>query len=118
MAEASKIVFVPIKDVTHKMKKLHAKFIVLEPLNTVATPEGTAKLFLVADETASMHLCCWDRYSNLIHSGDILQLTNGYCSLYKGSPTIYVGAKGKVEKVGEYMMVFSEQPNKSLEVIE
>jgi hypothetical protein len=48
-----------------------------------------------------------------IRPGDILALSNGYSSLHRKQLAIYVGPKGKLEKIDEFVMMFQEQPNLS-----
>lgn len=80
-------------------------FIVLEQQPAVKTKENVIDNFLIADETACIMLRLWDNDVNLpalkMQPGEIFRLTGGYCSLWKGSLGLYVGRKGKLERIGE-----------------
>ncbi|CAB3982825.1 SOSS complex subunit B1 [Paramuricea clavata] len=60
-----------------------------------------------------MNLSVWDDYGTLMQSGDIIRLHKGYASIFKGVMTLYMSKNGSLEKMGDFCMVFSEQPNMS-----
>ncbi|XP_076871410.1 nucleic acid binding protein 1b isoform X3 [Brachyhypopomus gauderio] len=66
---------------------------------------------MVADKSGSITLCVWDEVGALLQPGDIIRLTHGYASLFKGCLTLYIGRTGDLQKIGEFCMVFSEVPN-------
>ncbi|XP_072047963.1 SOSS complex subunit B2-like isoform X4 [Amphiura filiformis] len=55
----------------------------------------------------------WDDLGEVMQPGDIIRLTKGYATLFRGCLTLYSGTGGKLHKVGEFCMVFSEFPNMS-----
>ncbi|NXL94896.1 SOSB2 protein, partial [Alectura lathami] len=65
----------------------------------------------VADKTGSITISVWDEIGSLIQPGDIIRLTKGYASLWKGCLTLYTGRGGELHKIGEFCMVYSEVPN-------
>ncbi|NWH67819.1 SOSB1 protein, partial [Geococcyx californianus] len=65
----------------------------------------------VADKTGSINISVWDDVGNLIQPGDIIRLTKGYASVFKGCLTLYTGRGGDLQKIGEFCMVYSEVPN-------
>ncbi|XP_028809763.1 nucleic acid binding protein 1b isoform X1 [Denticeps clupeoides] len=65
----------------------------------------------VADRSGSITISVWDDVGPLIQPGDIIRLTKGYASLWKGCLTLYTGRAGDLQKIGEFCMVFSEVPN-------
>ncbi|GAA6078094.1 SOSS complex subunit B1, partial [Tachysurus ichikawai] len=65
----------------------------------------------VADKTGSISISVWDDVGALIQTGDILRLTKGYASVFKGCLTLYTGRGGELQKIGEFCMVYSEVPN-------
>ncbi|XP_038836078.1 SOSS complex subunit B2-like isoform X2 [Salvelinus namaycush] len=65
----------------------------------------------VADKSGCITLSVWDELGGLIQPGDILRLTRGYASLWKGCLTLYTGRGGDLQKIGDFCMVFSEVPN-------
>ncbi|XP_040609578.1 SOSS complex subunit B2-like isoform X2 [Mesocricetus auratus] len=65
----------------------------------------------VADRTGSITISVWDEMGRLIQTGDIIRLTRGYASMWKGCLTLYTGRSGELQKIGEFCMVYSELPN-------
>uniref|UniRef100_A0A8U8C824 Uncharacterized protein n=1 Tax=Geospiza parvula TaxID=87175 RepID=A0A8U8C824_GEOPR len=53
----------------------------------------------------------WGDVGKLIQPGDIIRLTKGYASVFKGCLTLYTGRGGDLQKIGEFCMVYSEVPN-------
>eukprot|EP00052_Salpingoeca_macrocollata_P035234 m.13970 g.13970 ORF g.13970 m.13970 type:complete len:113 (-) comp7706_c0_seq1:192-530(-) len=104
-----------IIDLTRGEKNLHCKFIAVEKLDSSPTHDGRqVTLWLVADKTAAIQLCLYDEVGNAVTAGDILRLTGGHCTLHKTSLSLFVGPDGKLEKIGEFTMVFTEKPNLSV----
>ncbi|CAA6662119.1 unnamed protein product [Spirodela intermedia] len=64
--------------------------------------ESRECLALVADESAAA-----------FEPGDILRLTSGIFSFHRHKLVLRSGRKGRVEKVGEFTMLFVESPNMS-----
>uniref|UniRef100_A0A670HTD7 OB domain-containing protein n=1 Tax=Podarcis muralis TaxID=64176 RepID=A0A670HTD7_PODMU len=54
-----------------------------------------------ADKTGSINISVWDDVGNLIQPGDIIRLTKGYASVFKGCLTLYTGRGGDLQKVGD-----------------
>ncbi|EHB08413.1 SOSS complex subunit B2 [Heterocephalus glaber] len=65
----------------------------------------------VADKTGSITISVWDEIGGLVQPGDIIRLTRGYASMWKGCLTLYTGRGGELQKIGEFCMVYSEVPN-------
>eukprot|EP00053_Salpingoeca_punica_P019895 m.204240 g.204240 ORF g.204240 m.204240 type:complete len:127 (+) comp17743_c0_seq6:32-412(+) len=104
--------FINLRQVTAGNKAVNAVFIVLDKLDTTVTKDGhRLTLFLVADKTAAAHLTLFNRIGSAVKPGDILRLVGGYCSLHQHRPTLYVGQRGVIEKIGEFTMHFVETPN-------
>ncbi|XP_055250614.1 SOSS complex subunit B1 isoform X1 [Moschus berezovskii] len=111
-----------VKDIKPGLKNLNLIFIVLEtggsaraagPLRRVTkTKDGhEVRTCKVADKTGSINISVWDDVGNLIQPGDIIRLTKGYASVFKGCLTLYTGRGGDLQKIGEFCMVYSEVPN-------
>ncbi|XP_027492599.1 SOSS complex subunit B2 [Chiroxiphia lanceolata] len=113
MSVASDTYFL-IKDIKPGLKNLNVIFIVLEIGRVTKTKDGhEVRSCKVADKTGSITICVWDEIGGLIQPGDILRLTKGYASLWKGCLTLYTGRGGELHKIGEFCMVYSEVPNYS-----
>lgn len=94
------------------MKNLNVVFIVLEIGRVTKTKDGhEVRSCKVADKTGSITISVWDEIGGLIQPGDIIRLTRGYASMWKGCLTLYTGRGGELQKIGEFCMVYSEVPN-------
>uniref|UniRef100_W5MCR9 SOSS complex subunit B2 n=1 Tax=Lepisosteus oculatus TaxID=7918 RepID=W5MCR9_LEPOC len=103
-----------IKDVKAGLKNLNIVFIVLEidAGRVTKTKDGhEVRSCKVADKTGSITISVWDELGSLIQPGDIIRLTRGYASMWKGCLTLYTGRGGDLQKIGEFCMVYSEVPN-------
>ncbi|XP_014007951.1 SOSS complex subunit B2 [Salmo salar] len=101
-----------IKDIKLGLKNLNVIFIVLEMGRVTKTKDGhEVRSCKVADKSGCITLSVWDEVGGLIQPGDILRLTRGYASLWKGCLTLYTGRGGDLQKIGDFCMVFSEVPN-------
>ncbi|XP_036807746.1 SOSS complex subunit B2-like [Oncorhynchus mykiss] len=101
-----------IKDIRLGLKNLNLIFIVLEMGRVTKTKDGhEVRSCKVADKSGCITLSVWDEVGGLIQPGDILRLSRGYASLWKGCLTLYTGRGGDLQKIGDFCMVFSEVPN-------
>lgn len=101
-----------IKDVKPGLKNLNIVFIVLEIGRVTKTKDGhEVRSCKVADKSGSIAISVWDELGSLIQAGDIIRLTRGYASIWKGCLTLYTGRGGDLQKIGEFCMVYSEVPN-------
>lgn len=101
-----------IKDVKPGSKNLNIVFIVLEMGRVTKTKDGhEVRSCKVADKSGSIAISVWDELGTLIQPGDIIRLTRGYASIWKGCLTLYTGRGGDLQKIGEFCMVYSEVPN-------
>ncbi|XP_067385756.1 SOSS complex subunit B1 [Emydura macquarii macquarii] len=101
-----------VKDIKPGLKNLNLIFIVLETGRVTKTKDGhEVRTCKVADKTGSINISVWDDVGNLIQPGDIIRLTKGYASIFKGCLTLYTGRGGDLQKIGEFCMVYSEVPN-------
>lgn len=94
---------------------INSKFILLEK-GRVIVLEGQHKtcLALVADETAAVHFQLWGDECDAFEPGDILSLSNGIFSYNNHKQLVLrAGKRGKLLKVGEFTMLFVENPNMS-----
>lgn len=53
----------------------------------------------VGDETGSVVMTLWDDQIGKFKAGDVVEIKDGYTSLYKGSLRLNVGRTGSIEKV-------------------
>ena len=54
---------------------------------------------LIGDETASVMLTLWDDDIDRFDVGDVVQISNGYANLFRGSLRLNIGRYGSAEKV-------------------
>ncbi|XP_010862319.2 nucleic acid binding protein 1b [Esox lucius] len=105
-------VLILIKDIQSGLKNVNVIFIVLEIGRVTKTKDGhEVRSCKVADKSGCITLSVWDEVGGLIQPGDIIRLTRGYASLWKGCLTLYTGRGGDLQKIGEFCMLFSEVPN-------
>ncbi|XP_071585685.1 SOSS complex subunit B1 isoform X2 [Heliangelus exortis] len=91
-----------VKDVKPGLKNLNLIFIVLETGRVTKTKDGhEVRTCKVADKTGSINISVWDDVGNLIQPGDIIRLTKGYASIFKGCLTLYTGRGGDLQKIGD-----------------
>uniref|UniRef100_A0A0M3HZT3 SOSS complex subunit B1 n=2 Tax=Ascaris TaxID=6251 RepID=A0A0M3HZT3_ASCLU len=96
------------------MKNLNVTFIVIDVGPSRRTQQGhDIRTVRVADPTGSILMCVWDTVAEVIKSGEIWRLRNGYTSVFKGALGLSCGKAGDLMKVGEFFMLFSELPNMS-----
>jgi hypothetical protein len=113
--EKEKKKFVKIADLRPYMKNISVHFIVLEKGPVTKTKDDHyVHQYLVADQTGSIWLSLWDEQGLQLMPGDIVQLRSGYCTLFKNALVLYTGRHGTLERVGEFVMLFSETPNMSM----
>ncbi|KAL6054897.1 hypothetical protein STEG23_020121, partial [Scotinomys teguina] len=94
-----------IKDIKAGLKNLNVVFIVLEIGRVTKTKDGhEVRSCKVADRTGSITISVWDEIGGLIQTGDIIRLTRGYASMWKGCLTLYTGRGGELQKIGDSVM--------------
>lgn len=106
--------FTFIRDLKVGSKNVNLAFIVLEVGRPSTTKEGhEIRTCRVADRSGSIHLSVWDELGTYIAPGDILRLTKGYVSLWKGVPTLYMSKGGELVKTNEFCFIFNDTFNMS-----
>ncbi len=71
-----------------------------EPRETVSRMDGSTHNVvdaLVGDETGCLLMSLWDDNIEKVKEGDVIDLKNGYVSLFKGSMRLNVGRYGSFE---------------------
>jgi len=71
-----------------------------EVRETVSRTDGTSHKVsdaLVADETGSIYMTLWDDNIDKVKEGDVIDVKNGYVSLFKGSMRLNIGRFGSFE---------------------
>lgn len=112
MADDFKLAF--IKDLRPGAKNIHSKFIVLDIGKPNKTKDGhEVRSCRVADKTGSVNLSVWDEWGTLLQCGDIIRLSKGYATIFKGAMTVYISKTGSLERIGDFCMLFAELPNMS-----
>jgi len=106
---------VPIKDLSPMMSQFNLYVIVIAAKgNTYTTNDGKeVKGYKVGDKSGCVDISVWGEYCQLIEPGDILLMQNCYAKLYRNKLTVYRSKTGKITKMGEFMMLFNEQPDMS-----
>ncbi|OAF69107.1 Nucleic acid-binding protein 1 [Intoshia linei] len=116
-----------ISDIREGMKTINVIFIILQIGrhlcdhvrlfldSRITTKEhDTVTTALISDATGSINISLWNEMGIAIKAGDICRLIKGYAAFFKNCLILYTGRKeGRVTKISEFCMVFSEQPNLS-----
>lgn len=72
-----------------------------EPRETISRSDGSKHRVsdvLVGDETGSVYLSLWDDNIDKVNDGEVIEIKNGYLSLFRGSMRLNVGREGTLEK--------------------
>lgn len=105
---------VSLKDIVPAAQNnIDTKFILVDKGSKTIEGHNKTCSALVADETAAVHFQLWGDECDAFEPGDIIQLANGIFSYNRNSLVLRAGKRGKVDKVGEFTMVFVETPNMS-----
>uniref|UniRef100_A0A671K3R5 SOSS complex subunit B2 n=1 Tax=Sinocyclocheilus anshuiensis TaxID=1608454 RepID=A0A671K3R5_9TELE len=84
------------------LKNLNIVFIVLEIGRVTKTKDRhEVRSCRVADKSGSIAISVWDELGSLVQPGDIIRLTRGYASIWKGCLTLYTGRGGDLQKIGD-----------------
>ncbi len=71
-----------------------------ETRDTISRADGTSHKVvdaLVGDETGSIYMTLWDDNIEKVKEGDVIDVKNGYVSLFKGSMRLNIGRFGSFE---------------------
>jgi len=71
-----------------------------EPRETISRSDGSTHRVvdaLVGDETGCVYMTLWDDNIDKVKEGDIIDIKNGYVSLFKGSMRLNIGRFGSFE---------------------
>eukprot|EP00124_Ichthyophonus_hoferi_P005211 Ihof_evm2s701 gene=Ihof_evmTU2s701 len=105
-----------VVDMRPTMRAINTHILVLEKPKAQQTSMGLVYTLLVADQTGSIQFTLFNEVGTAVRAGDILELTGGYCNLFKSKIlTLYVGQgdRGSLKKCGEFTMIYREVPNMS-----
>lgn len=80
---------------------LKAKIIDVSEPRTVETRMGTARVAdaTIQDETGTVKMSLWDDQIERFSVGDVVSITNGYTTTFRGEIRVNVGRYGKISKV-------------------
>eukprot|EP00457_Paulinella_chromatophora_P016610 gb/GEZN01017452.1/.p1 GENE.gb/GEZN01017452.1/~~gb/GEZN01017452.1/.p1 ORF type:complete len:159 (-),score=21.02 gb/GEZN01017452.1/:223-699(-) len=103
-----------VKQLRPNMQAISCTFILIDKEKPVHVPRKNrwVSRALVADETGSIRLSLWNEFIDAFQPGDIINLHNGCTQVYQNQMMLYVG-KGKLQRIDEFCMLFSEKPNMS-----
>ncbi len=94
--------WIKVKDLLPTSNNFNIQVIVLE--------KHANGLLWVADETASVNL--WSSHAEF-REGDIIRVYSGAVQMHKEEIVLCASLNGKIERVGDFEMVFVENPNMS-----
>ena len=61
----------------------------------------------MADESGSVEYSLWN---NEFRTGDVMQLTGGYLSMFRGKPRLYSSKHSELTRLCHFRKLFSLQP--------
>ena len=112
--------FVKVSDLSPRSRRVNLKVKVIEKSEVrevTSSRDGSSHRVAeatVGDETGTILMTLWDKHINDISVGDILKISNGYVSLFRGTMRLNVGRYGTFEKVDEEDFEVNEENNMSL----
>ena len=107
--------FFLIKDLEPNQKNLNLQAIVLDVAKPTQTKDGhEVRSVRIADKSGSINLSVWNDYGAVLREGDILRLNGCFTQIWKNSLQVKIGTKGQIIKVGDFLMVFNENPDMSV----
>ncbi|RNA01161.1 SOSS complex subunit B2-like [Brachionus plicatilis] len=107
--------FVMIRELEPNLKNINLQVIVLDVAKPTQTKDGhEVRTVRIADKTGSINLSVWNDYGAVLREGDIVRLNGCFTHIWKNSLQVKIGNKGQIIKQGDFMMVFSEQPDMSV----
>ena len=106
-----------IKDLEPNQKSLNLHAIVLDVAKPTQTKDGhEVRSVRIADKTGSINLSVWNEYGAVLREGDILRMNGCFTQIWKNLLQVKIGPKGQITKVGDFLMVFNENPDMSVSV--
>ncbi len=69
---------------------------------------------LIGDETGTVLLTLWDDYVDRFHEGEVIEISNGYANLFRGSLRLNIGRYGEAQVVEEEIGEVNRENNLSL----
>jgi len=97
--------FVDINTLKPSLRKVNVTVKVVDigqPLSITSRKDYTVHRVaeaLVGDETGCVLLNLWDDQINAFNKGDVIEIKNGYTSLFRGFLRLNIGRRGTAEKV-------------------
>ncbi|VVC41342.1 Nucleic acid-binding, OB-fold [Cinara cedri] len=103
-----------IKDIQNNMNNITVMCIVLDVNPAVPLKDNhEVRTVKVADSSASINFSVWDEAGAILFPGDIIRIHRAYAIYFRNCLTLYVGKNGEIEKIGDFIMTFSESINMS-----
>ncbi len=84
-----------------KNVNVKAKVVNVGEVRVVSMGERKVADALVGDETGCILMTLWDDDTTKYAEGDVVQVTNGYVSVFRGSMRLSAGKYGTAEKIEE-----------------
>lgn len=107
--------FLFIKDLEPNQKAVNLHVIVLDVTKPNTTKDGhEVRTVRISDKTGSINLSVWNEHGSVLREGDILRLNGCFTQIWKNSLQVKISNKGQIIKIGEFMMVFNENPDMSV----
>jgi len=111
--------FIKVEDLKTYTRRANLRIKVVskgEPKNVVSRRDGSTYQVaeaLVGDETGCIMLNLWDEDIGKFEAGDVIQIRNGYVSLFRGSMRLNIGKYGEAVKLEEDIVEVKTENNLS-----
>ncbi len=99
------IAFVKVDSLKPRLRNVNVTIKVVnigEPRSVTSRRDGLVHRVaeaLVGDETGCVLLTLWDDQISAFNNGDVIEVKNGYTSLFRGFLRLSIGRRGATEKV-------------------
>jgi len=112
--------FVKIETLRPYAKNVNVKGKVLNVGETRVVSMGERRVAdaLIGDETGCILMTLWDDDTTKYAEGDVVQVTNGYVSVFRGSMRLSAGKYGTAEKIDEEIPEVNTENNLSERQVE
>jgi len=96
-----------------KSVNVKAKVVNVGEVRVVSMGERKVADVLVGDETGCILMTVWDDDTTAYAEGDVVKITNGYVSVFRGSMRLSAGKYGASEKIEEDIAEVNAENNLS-----
>jgi len=119
-----KIEFVKVDSLKPRLRNVNVTVKVVnigEPRSVTSRRDGSVHRVaeaLVGDETGCVLLTLWDDQISAFNNGDVIEVKNGYTSLFRGFLRLNIGRRGAAKKMEREIGQINTENNLSEKMLE